>query len=151
MHGYSGGKTRLDVIDLANLWVKITILNPKGHATVHPPSTPVNLENLLSGLHPAVTPKWQQLAEVLGVDEDLIDEIFTNSNGMDVECLNDILKIWLKKSSLTWKCVADALHKIGEDQLAESSYLKCKTHHSDCVCLTNLEHRCMSGLKCIAA
>ena len=113
-------------IELARLWCKITIINPKGHVTVHPPSTPVNLENLFDTLHPAVTPKWKQLAEVLGVDEDLIDEIFTNNNGMDEECLKDILEIWLKKSSPTWKSVADVAQKIGEDQLAESLYHKRK-------------------------
>ena len=106
--------------------------------TGHPPSTPVNKENLLDALHPAVTPKWRQLAEVVGVDEDLIDEIFTNNNGIDEECLKDILDVWLKKSSPTWKGVADALQRIGEDKLAESLYHKRKTHHSNCVYLTNL-------------
>lgn len=97
--------------------------------TGHPSSTPVNFENLFDALHPAVTPKWKQLAEVLRVDEDLIDEIFTNNNGIDEECLKDILDVWLKKSSPTWKGVADALQRIGEDQLAESLYVKCKTHY----------------------
>lgn len=112
--------------------------------TVHLPSTPVNLENLLDALHPAMTPKWQQLAEVLGVDEDLMDEIFTNNSGMDEECLKDILEVWLKKSSPTWKSVADVAQKIGEDQLAESLYHKRKIHHSDCVRLT-LEFRASLG------
>ena len=88
-----------------------------------------------------MTPKWKQLAEVLGVDEDLIDEIFTNNNGIDEECLKDILDVWLKKSTPTWKGVADAAQKTGENQLAESLYHKRKT---DCVCLT-LEFRALLG------
>ena len=104
--------------------------------TGHPPSTPVNKENLLDVLHPAVTPKWRQLGEVVGVDEDLIDEIFTN-NEADEECLKDILDVWLMKSSPAWKGVADALQRIGEDKLAESLYHERKTHHSNCVYITN--------------
>ena len=119
--------------------------------TGNPPSTPVNSENLFDALHPAVTPKWQQLAKMLGVDEDLTDEIFTNNNGIDEECLKDILDVWLKKSSPTWKGVADALQRIGEDQLTESLYHKRKTHHSNYVYLT-LEFRALLsqwiGLHC---
>lgn len=59
------------------------------------------------------------------MDEDLTDEIFTN-NETDEECLKDILEVWLEISSPTWEGVADALHKIGEDQLAESLYVKRK-------------------------
>ena len=100
----------------------------------HPPSTHVDVENLFGALHPAVTPKWKQLVKVLKVDEDLIDEIF-NNNEMDEECLKDILKnilkdilkVWIKNSSPTWKNVTDVLWKFGEDQLAESLYVKRKT------------------------
>lgn len=118
----------LNMVDLPKLWGKIPILNPKGLVTVHPPSTPANLENLFDALHPSVTPKWQQLGEVLGVKENLIDMIFTN-NEMDEECLKEILEVWIKKSSPAWKDVADALRKTGETQLAESLYLKCKKFH----------------------
>ena len=98
----------------------------------HPPSTPVDVENLFGALHPAVTPKWKHLLKVLEVDGDLIDEIF--SNEMDEECLKDILKnilknilkVWIKNPS-TWKNVTDVLRKFGEDQLAESLYVKRKT------------------------
>ena len=94
----------------------------------------VNLDSLFAVVHPAAA-KWQQLGEVLGIDEDLIDEIFTN-NETDEECLKDILDVWLKKSSPAWKCVAVALQKIGEDQVAESLYGKCKgislLLHSSC-------------------
>ena len=44
-------------------------VNFQGHMTDHPSSIPVNLDNLFTALYPAVTPKWQQLVEVVGVDE----------------------------------------------------------------------------------
>jgi len=70
--------------------------------------------------------KWQQLGEMLGMDEDLLDEIYTNHE-MDEVCLRDMLETWFKKSvSPTWRAVTDALQKIGESQLAESLYLKCE-------------------------
>ena len=133
-HGYNGkfwlGKFILwNIIDLAKLWGKTTILYPKGHVTGYPPSTPVNLENLFDALHPTVTPKWKLLGQVLGVDEDHIDEIFTDGE-TDEECLKNVLEVWIKKSSPTWKEVADTVQKIGENKLAESLYIQCKTHYS---------------------
>jgi len=82
----------------------------------------INLDILFSELYP-MTPKWKQLAEVIGIDEDLVDEIFTNNEG-DEECLRAVLEVWMKKSP-TWTTVTDSLNKIGEDQLAGSLYLKC--------------------------
>ena len=93
------------------------------------PPTPVNVENLLDALHPAITHKWKKLGESLGIDEDDLDEIFTIGE-TDEECLKDVLEVWIKKSSPTWKEVADTLKSIGEKKLAESLYIKCKTHHS---------------------
>ena len=95
------------------------------------PQSSINLDSLFAVLHPAVTSKWQRLAEVLGMDEDLTDEIFTN-NETEEECLKDILDVWLKKSSPTWEGVADAVQKNGEDQLAESLYVKCKGTSLNC-------------------
>lgn len=74
--------------------------------------------------------KWQQLGEMLGIDEDQLDEIFTNHQ-RDEECLRDVLGTWFKKSvNPTWRAVTDALQQIEEGQLAESLYLKCKKHAS---------------------
>jgi len=70
--------------------------------------------------------KWKQLAEVIAIDEDLVDEIFTNNEG-DKVCLRAVLEVWIKKS-VTWKTVIDSLRKIGEDELAESLPHDCKTH-----------------------
>ena len=71
-----------------------------------------------------MTPKWKQLGEVIGIDDDLLDEIFTN-NERDEECLRAVLEVWMKKSP-TWGTVADSVQMIGEEQLAGSLYLKCK-------------------------
>ena len=88
---------------------------------------PLTLESLLTELHPTVTPKWPKLGELLGLDEDLLDEIFTNTEA-DEECFRAMLEVWLQKSTNpTWKDVTDALSESGEDQLAEYLYLKCKT------------------------
>ena len=85
----------------------------------------LNLDNLYTELHP-INSKWQQLGEMLGIDEDLLDEIFTNHE-RDEECLRDMLEMWLKKSeNTTWRAVTDALRKIGQGQLAELLYLKCE-------------------------
>jgi len=70
--------------------------------------------------------KWQKFGEMLGIDEDLLDEIFTNHE-MNEDCLRDMLEAWFKKSeNPTWRAVTDALWKIGEGQLAESLYLQCE-------------------------
>lgn len=84
------------------------------------------MDNIFSELTP-MSSKWKQLAEVIAIDEDLVDEIFTNNEG-DEECLIAVLEVWMKKS-LTWKTVIDSLWKIGEDELAESLPHDCKTHY----------------------
>ena len=91
-----------------------------------------------------MTHNWKKLGESLGVDEDFIDEIYTIET--DEECLKKILKVWIKKSSPTWKEVADALQTIGENKLAESLYIKCKTHPCDCVYQSMLNERIHSSL-----
>jgi len=102
-------------------------LPAKGRVASNPPSSQrcsLNLDNLFNELHP-MSPKWQQLGELLGMDEYLLDEIFTNHD-RDEECLRDMLGMWFKKSeNPTWRPVTDALRKIGEGLLAESLYLKC--------------------------
>jgi len=76
--------------------------------------------------------KWQYLGEMLGMDEDLLDEIYTNHE-TDVECLMGMLEIWFKKNP-TWRAVTDALRKINEDELAESLYLKCEQLYCLYIC-----------------
>ena len=74
-----------------------------------------------------MTPKWQELGQQLGIDEDLLDEIYTN-NQRDEECLRAILEVWLQISmNPKWSDVTDAILKIGKDHLA----LSCKIGNSD--------------------
>lgn len=62
------------------------------------------------------------------MNKDLIQEIL-NNNQRDEECLKGILNMLLKKPSRTRQDLADALREIGKEKLAESLYVKCKTHH----------------------
>ena len=76
----------------------------------------------MAKLHPTATDKWKKLGELLRIDEDLLDEIFTN-NETDEECLKAVLEVWLQKSTnLTWRDVTHALKRIGNVELAESLY-----------------------------
>ena len=78
------------------------------------------METLFTKLHPTVTPRWMKLGEQLGMDEDLLDEIYVN-NETDEECLRVLLEVWLQKSTNpTWKNVTDAVAKIGKNWLPES-------------------------------
>ena len=83
-------------------------------------SRPLTLETLFTELHLTVTDQWKKLGELLKIDEDLLDEIFT-VNETDEECLKAILEVWLQKSTnLTWKDVTHALKELGNVELAES-------------------------------
>jgi len=85
----------------------------------------LNVDNLFTELH-SVKSEWQKLGEVLGLDEDRLDEIFTINESED-ECLRVMLEVWFQKSwKPTWRDVANALVAIGEDQLPERLYLMCK-------------------------
>ena len=41
-----------------------------------------------------VAPKWKSLGEALSLDEDILDEIYTN-NETDEDCLRDMLERYL--------------------------------------------------------
>jgi len=60
------------------------------------------------------------------MDEDLLDEIFTN-NATDAECLRAALKQWLQIHPAC-EDLSDALQKIGESQLAELLHPTCKIY-----------------------
>ena len=67
-----------------------------------------------------MTDQWKKLGELLRIDEDLLDEIFTN-NETNEDCLKAVLEVWLQKSTnLTWKDVTRALKELGNVGLAES-------------------------------
>jgi len=101
----------------------------KGCKTSSPPSRQrrsLNVDNLFTELH-SLSSEWQKLGEALGLDEDLLDEIFTN-NESEEECLRVMLEVWFQKSwKPTWRVVANALVAIEENQLARQLDLLCKT------------------------
>ena len=85
--------------------------------------------------------KWQSLGEVLSLDEDRLDEIFTN-NMMDEACLEEMLEHYLQRSDLnhSWEEIEAALEKIkkAKDTSGKSLHtalslinlLRCITQHT---------------------
>ena len=78
---------------------------------------PFTLEHLLPELM-GVASKWQSLGEALSLDEDHLDEIFTN-NETDEACLQVMLEVYLARADLdhSWEEIQAALKKI-EDESA---------------------------------
>ena len=63
---------------------------------------------------------WQKIAEGLGFDEDMIDEIFTN-NETDEACLMNCIEIWVQRLGPTWEKLSHVLANMGENQLADKA------------------------------
>ena len=84
-------------------------------STVEP--IPFDLEHLLPGLM-GVASKWKSLGEALSLDDDIVDEIFTN-NETEEECLREMLERYLMRSDLkhNWEEIEDeeALASIEKD------------------------------------
>ena len=82
-----------------------------------PTCIPFTLEHLLPELM-AVASKWLSLGEALSLDEDRLDEIFTN-NETDEACLQDMLEVYMARADLghSWEEIQAALEKI-EDNAA---------------------------------
>ena len=80
-----------------------------------PTPKPVIMEHLLPELLPLAS-KWQSLGEALSLDEDRLDEIYTN-NERDEACLEIMLELYLARSDLnhSWDEIQKALEKIGEE------------------------------------
>lgn len=78
---------------------------------------PLTLETDSSVLNSAVSPKWQKLRELLEINEDKQDKIFTN-NKMNEDYLRAVLDLRLQNSKRS--DMADAFSKTGKDYLAES-------------------------------
>ena len=86
------------------------------HSAFH--GRPLTLETHSSVLNSTVSPKWQKLGELLGMDEHQLDKIFTN-NKTNEEYLRAVLEVWLQKSNNSkWSDVANTFSKIGKDYLA---------------------------------
>ena len=66
-----------------------------------------------------VAGRWREIADGFGIDEDLVDEIFTT----DEACLQDCVEKWMKLGP-TWKKLASVLRGMGEERLAEHAASK---------------------------
>lgn len=84
-----------------------------------------------------VASKWQALGEALSLDEDRLDEIYTN-NEADEACLHEMLEHYMMRTDLqhSWEEVATALKKIGEEttvKLAEA--IPCRLNLMTAACI----------------
>ena len=75
-----------------------------------------------------VASKWQSLGKALSLDEDIIDEIYTN-NETDEECLRDMLERYLMRNDVShsWEEIEAALSSVREH--VESKYFVHITLH----------------------
>ncbi|CAI8034659.1 hypothetical protein GBAR_LOCUS19492 [Geodia barretti] len=93
-----------------------------------------------------VAGRWKMIAEGLGFNEDLIDEIYTN-NEMNEACLQDCVEQWVARLQPTWEALSVVLSDMGEYALArlamkkapppqpsEMSVSKMATTAQECVC-----------------
>ena len=75
---------------------------------------PLTVEKLFPALlH--LAPKWQSLGEALSLDEDRLDEIFTNiNNEKDEEYLREMLEVYMMRSDPkhNWKEIKEAVQKV---------------------------------------
>ena len=74
---------------------------------------PVTTERLFSSLLSHAS-KWQSLGLALSLDEDQLDEVYTN-NVTDETCLQELLELYMMRSDLnhSWEEIQAALEKIG--------------------------------------
>ena len=63
--------------------------------------------------------KWQSLGEALSLDEDRLDEIFTN-NETNEACLSVMLEVYMMRSDLkhSWEEIEEAVKKARETDTA---------------------------------
>ena len=67
--------------------------------------------------------KWQALGEALSLDEDHLDEIFTN-NETDEACLHVMLELYMERSNHSWEEIESAMRKVREkDEVVDTSKL----------------------------
>ena len=77
----------------------------------------INLDSLLIQLKPALTDKWYEFGEAIGIPKETLQECTQYSSD---QSLVEILDNWLRNhnNQPTWNEVANALTKIGLQQLA---------------------------------
>ena len=83
---------------------------------------PLAVEQLFPALL-YLAPKWQSLGEALSLDEDRLDEIFTN-NETDEACLREMLVVYMMRSDLkhSWEEIHEAVNK-ADEKIEESDSL----------------------------
>ena len=84
-----------------------------------PPSGPPTVEAVMDLLW-SVAGLWKVIAEGLGFDDDIIDEIFTN-NEMEEACLQDCVEQWMRLGP-TWQKLAHVLSDMGQNSLAQQAW-----------------------------
>ena len=77
----------------------------------------LNLDTLLIQIKAAATSRWYQLGEALGINKESLDRY---SSHPPEESIIEMLDQWFRNGprKQTWRDVADALKKIGLEQLA---------------------------------
>ena len=75
---------------------------------------PFTIENIFPHLL-SLASKWQALGEALSLDEDCLDEIFTN-NESDEACLHVMLELYMERCGLkhSWEEIREAIRKVEE-------------------------------------
>ena len=63
---------------------------------------------------------WKAIAEGLGFEEDLIDEIYTNDD-TDEACLQNCVEQWINKLDPTWQKLSHVLSDMGQESLAQKA------------------------------
>ena len=93
------------------------------HYCVDTSSTPFSLEHILPEVMPMAS-KWLALGEALSLDEDRLDEIFTN-NETEEACLHVMLEHYMMRSDLkhSWEEIETAMNKVKEAQDMDASEL----------------------------
>ena len=75
-------------------------------------------------------PKWQSLGEALSLDEDRLDEIYTNNETNEV-CLHVMLEVYMMRSDLkhSWEEIHAAIKKIRKRMTYFNLYINFSTSH----------------------
>ena len=99
--------------------VLVTLLSSLFISAGPPPPLPPRTDSLLLVLHP-LAPRWEDIAKALGVDEDMIDNIFT-INENDQLRLHDLVEHYFQCVHFehSWREIVQALTAIGETRMAE--------------------------------
>ena len=68
-----------------------------------------------------VAAKWENIGIFIGIKPNILESI-KKDNSSQEDCLREMLKVWEKQVDPppTWSTMADALHIIGENELARN-------------------------------